>query len=145
MIEQSIRDNILAEVYKYIDNYDDDDDDFVRIFGAERNDSVEQIEAEIKNARENAEKIVNSSEFKEKFCGFWNDTDKVSSLKELANLVEKLLLGSSLAAVLQTSIITLPVIGISFSSLLAAPVIWAVVLFLSGYGVKSYCGKTKNQ
>jgi hypothetical protein len=148
MIEQSTINDIIAKVHEYIDNYEDDndDDDFERIFAAGRDDSTEKIEADINDTRENARKIVNSLEFKKNFCEFWNNSDKTSRLKSLAEAVGTLLLGSSsLSPVLQATIITLPVIGISFPLLLAPPVIYSVVLLLSGWGVESYCKETKNQ
>jgi hypothetical protein len=138
MIEQSIRDNIKSQVHAYIDSYEDDgDDNFTRIFGAQRDDNEAEIESDRKSANENAEVIVNSQKFQRDFCGFWNNEEKTSNLKDLADLVEKLLLGSSVGVTLQGAVIT--VLGISFPVLLAAPVIWYIVMIISKKGVESYC------
>jgi hypothetical protein len=124
-MKEDTRKQIMDEVYRYIDNFENDDSQEPRVLraGSEQEGDDEQIIS--------GQKILDSDDFKVAFCKLYN-SQTVTDLKGLADLLGPIILSSiGPAAIL--------VFGISIPLATAAPVIWYIAYKIWTRTGTNYC------
>jgi hypothetical protein len=125
-MKEDTRKQVMDEVYRYIDDFENDDSQEPRILrsGFDReDDEEEQIIA--------GQKILDADAFKVAFCKLYN-SETVTDLKGLADLISPIILPS-----IGTTAIF--VFGVSIPLATAAPVIWYIVYKIWTRTGENYC------
>jgi hypothetical protein len=125
-MKEDTRNQIMEEVYRYIDDFENDDTQEPRILAGsnqEDNDDEKQIV--------DGQKILDSYDFKIAFCELYK-SETVNDLKGLADLIGPIILPS----IGTTAIL---VFGVSIPLATAAPVIWYIVYKIWTRTGEKYC------